>query len=321
MKILLFCAVILISYQSQSEVWQGYRNTNDLSLPYQQFVESSVYRMMTVGDLDSSSLKPTIADLTKPPYNQPIRDKTRLENDSVQLTIETCRNQNLTKCPIIQTASSMTAFFNNRELHTCRHGFHNWLKWAADANQVPIEKISPPIILWGKNDQEPVYNSALVEQKDLLYFSLINKNPKLYSESNYSMNSDYVAMKSEGHFFSDEQLPTSKTRDDIQWDTEVFMFGYPAKTDMFVRRPGNAPGDQLVVSSGLIRSFAADSATYSSTHLATEGASGSPVISKNGMILGVSCFGTWYPSDQGIGSDSQVIYLNKAFLKKFWSQP
>lgn len=331
MKILLFCALLLISHQSmgQASGWVGYKPAHQIKFPFQNFIENSIYRMTTVGAVDHPSVQPKIINLTDPRYSKATTDAYKIENDFETLVIETCRKQNLVNCPVPAYAVTMTAFFNNDLLHSCRHGFHNWLLWAAQLNHKSIKEISPPIILYDRHG-ESIYNSGLVKKEQLLELNILDENPALEftvakgftmnGKINFT-NSDYVAMKPKSDLLTDSKLSTAKSRDDIQWDTEVFVFGYPAKTDIFKNgSSGNAPGNQLVASSGLIRSFPSDSTTFSSTHLAMEGASGSPVVTKDGKILGVSCYGDWYTTGDGISASSQVIFLNKTFLKKFWSR-
>jgi hypothetical protein len=324
--------------QTRQEKWEGFRTVDeirDLNLPFMEFAENAVFFMRTVGLMKNPNEKVEILDMkTDPRVQKKITDLMLLTNDNFYFQVETCRKQHLRYCPIFDKANDATMFFNSGNFYTCRHTFHNWISLAAEANGLNVDAISPPIILRKLNPQKPghfivIYQSAF-EKDPLLKFSMINNDRRLnykYSRSNtptalvqFVDYTDFTEMTiSNVNHFGNHSLPIrSDSWNTIKTNEEIFLVGYPSRTNDFNGTPGDSPGNTLLVSTGFILNPLPNEIALLNSAYSSGGSSGSPVFSKSGELLGMHCgsFKGAKPSD----SSAYFIPLDKNAISEFWNQ-
>lgn len=320
--------------QTPKEKWEGYRAVEDLrelNLPFQEFAENAVFLLETVGSTKTPGEKIEIVETEKYPK---ITDKKTLVNDIVALQIETCRKQNLAYCPLFKYSTLGTMFFNNGVYRTCRHGFHNWISLAAEANARSSTDIIPPIILRIANNEKPgkfkiLYNSSY-ENSKLFRFSFINPDPRLNFQFHFSgyPTQNHVAFFSKSDFAEltledmriseDYSLETlEENSSSLTKDTEVFAIGFPAKTNLFANSRGDTPGLQLMASNGFVIKTVLEKGIFESSNFGSKGISGGPVVTANGKIVGMLCMGTVTADPSLVISDS--FLFDKKLLKQIWT--
>ncbi len=325
--------------ETPKEKWEGYKPVAEAGLPAQvkEFAENSVFFMQSVDSAPGQEME--IIDLENDPRAKTrVTDKKSLTQDLVIFQIETCRKQKLRYCPIAKSKSLGTAFFNKNKFYTCRHGFHNWLSVAAEANNRPVEALSPPMILRVPKKGQPgkftvVYQSAF-EADPIMKFSFINNNPNLnfqFDENDPSStaklkmvnDSDFVEMNlpaGRSKYIKDYNLAVDNSAGSTKHQ-EVYGIGYPFKTSSPKLGDGNSPGFELSATNGhILGSYNANNIIYSSNFV-SEGMSGGPILSSEGKILGMNCSG--YDMQKANSNPEQVnmgfFPLNTDRMADAWS--
>lgn len=292
-----------------NEKWEGYRPLAETDLPKNilDFAENSIFFIQSVDSSPNQTME--IVDLKVDARSKTIvTDKSVLTKDLYYFQIETCRKQDLRYCPIAKSFSVGTAFFNQDRLYTCRHSFHNWLSFASEANNVPVDLLSPPLILRiPKKGQAGkflvVYQSAFYRDQ-MVRFARINRDPVLNFQVDENdptesarlemmAAADFVEMSfpsTRSEHIVDYNLPIGSPTDTAV-NKEVYTIGYPVKTNSPELGEGNAPGNELSATNGfIIGTYIRYGVTYSS-NFTSEGISGAPVVSPDGHLLGMNCAG------------------------------
>lgn len=226
-------------------------------------------------------------------------------------------------------------FFNKGKFYTCRHAFHNWISIASKANgNRPVDTISPPIILrLVKEGKLKILHNSAYDGKAQLKFSFINAHPSLNVQTHGTtypnieikkliQDADFVQMEiSEPINVKDFQLTERKgPKNSYKIGEETYLIGYPGKTEYFKDGVGDAPGFQLMASSGLTLPplFPEE---YNTSNFGSTGMSGGVIVTGNNEILGLHCTGyneenaTQYPERV----TSHAFPLDVEFIADFWS--
>lgn len=324
--------------ETPKEKWEGYKPVSEAGLPPQvkEFAENSVFYMQTVDSLNGEDME--IIDLeTDPQAKVKITDKKTLTDDLALFQIETCRKQKLRYCPIAKAVTNGSMFYNNNKFYTCRHSFHNWITVAAEANNRSVGEVSPPMILRLPKKSEPgkfkvVYQSAF-ENNPMMKFSFINEDPNLNVKINENdlaaatnnssiRQADFVEMtisSEKSKFIVDSKLPVENLNASSK-NVEVYGLGYPHKTQYSSLAERNAAGKELAVTHGFSLGFYDDKNVFYSSNFASPGMSGSPVVSKDGKLIGLSC--SAFDMEKSNTQASQVnlgfFPLNKSQVGAFW---
>lgn len=339
--LLLSISVTSLSSSVNAEVpkdkWEGYKPASLVELPpkVKEFAENAVFLMESIEPLPGKKME--IIDLqTDPRAKTKVTDTTVLKDDIVAFQIETCRKQKIRYCPIGGKRIVGTVFFNNNKFYTCRHGFHDWLSAAAEANSMVVSDISPPIVLRIPNKEKPgkfkvVYQSSF-ENTPMLNFSFINDNPSLNvprykgkasSTPNENVDkSDFVEMKissGKSKLIKDYNLPVKNV--DPDKNEEVYAFGYPGKTNYTNLKENNALSGQIYTTHGTVQDYFKDEALFSSSNFSSPGMSGGPVISADGNVVGMTCFGQNHDQASERPEHVNTLFypLDKNIIEELWT--
>ncbi len=310
--------------QAPQENWEGYRTVPDAQLPrsLQTFARTAIFQMISVG---ATVVANDTFEIVIVNANTPV---TNARTNYRSLQIETCRKQNLIRCPVTVNARADTIFLNNGKYYSCRHLFHNWLQRASAENNRAVKDLIVPAMIVDAN-YKVVYNSAYSPS---LTFDFLQTNPAAnvpHSNSGYDSPErrlfklfDIVSMTTSQQFGVDAKLAeTSDVKSDIQKTDAVYLLGYPDKTQQFINGVGDAPGNQVMVSHGIVdHSYTGPETTFMTSAFNTGGISGGPVVTENGLILGIHCTRE-APLDSGMHPDlvKSIPYpLNMDYLAKLW---
>lgn len=322
--------------QTPKEKWEAYRfieHIREFNLPFQEFAEKAVLDLETIGVTKTPGEKFEIIDVETVPRETQNKVLSSIKN-YIPFQIETCRKQGLRFCPVLKYSNSSTMFFNKGKFYTCRHSFHNWLAIASKANgDRPVDTISPPIILRlvKEGKLKILYNSAY-EGKAQLNFSFINADSRLNVQTHGTtypnieikkiiQDVDFVQMEiSEPINVEDFNLTERKgPKNSYKIGEETYLLGYPGKTNYFKDGVGDAPGFQLMASSGLTLPplFPEE---YNTSNFGSTGMSGGVVVTANSEILGLHCTG--YNEENATQHPERVTShafpLDVQFIADFW---
>ncbi len=316
--------------ETPPDVWQGYRSTSEIALPFAGIAEYAAVRIEAsyVRDTETSVAALTRVVTADEPH---ITDTTLLDTDMRLMQIETCRRQGLVLCPILSVGGSGSGFIDNgRRLYTCRHVVGDWPLAAGLLNNTPVSRILPPMILRNRLG-ELVYNSAY--SANPLQFDALNDDPRLEEEKilkyralasrplpplnvNYSETlqflikaSDFVSLATEGDLIS--PIPLGK-HENVAIGDRMYLSGFPVRTDLTPPRFDGTP-DKLLVSSVLTaRLYTPRLPMVMADGLQRPGGSGGMVTNANGEVIGMSCF-----ADRGT---AYAFWLNTEAQRAFWDQ-
>ncbi len=338
-------AQVTLAQPAQQEKWEGYKLVTDVDFQndaIKNFANNNVLQLVTAGSTNGYTENPTTHEVTYEAFEivnvdqQPVvNDRSILNKEPRAFQIETCRKQNLKRCPITSVIRS-TLFFNQGKYWNCRHSFHNWLYHASKENNRPVNTISPPIKLRQPRKDDPtkfqtVYNSAFPDEA-LLEMSFIQADERaniLYygnqlqndSVANITLPYDIIQMvRSQNNILEqDYSLPElpGEFITNLRRKSEVYIMGYAAQTNVF-HGQGDAPGDRLVVSHGFIDNTTIRSSSYifATSNFSSGGESGSPVVSADGTIIGINCGGS--NNDDVSAVRSGPMSINTDFLSSLW---
>ncbi len=295
--------------------WAGYRSIYDVSSPLKELAMSSVFQILTVTLLEKDKDNYEVVDMVN---DQTTTKVPRIRDDARTFQIETCRNQGLKRCPIFRTKETGSGFVNNgTDFYTCRHMIHNWLVIAAKENSTSIEKLSPPIELLNYR-KELIYSSAK-SKENIMKISKINTDPRLdfiltdkFTVKNqielFFAFSEYTSMRSPIDLIPKINTPFVF---DIADNDIIFNSGYPGRTALpNVATKNNAPGDQLVTSTGKVVGHNLQQQAMASSAVSTPGMSGGMTTTADGKIVGLACSG-----EPGVSTTNM---LNELTLEGFW---
>lgn len=277
--------------QAQSQ-WEGYRRTETLDIPIKEQILAATVQIFHTSGINSQEKDFKIVTTNK---QKKVTDVTKLDNpNSTAFQVETCRRQNLIKCPISKMYASSTAFIQSgNRIHACRHSFHNWFAMATKANDLNLKAIYPPMIL--KNYKgEVIYNSAYSPQE--LSTEFINENSNLnrllYASELKGDTEKYFAMSEYISFSLNSEITDPSTNQFtsitklIETDS-VYVSGYPGQRNTFNDVTKDPPGNTLVTSIG---SIVKDKTLYAEvTNFTSNGNSGGPAFNQNGELIGMFC--------------------------------
>lgn len=308
-------SVLLLIFNATAQDWKGFKKVEgNEELPHYEAVVSSVFKYTVFNATAESHFE--IVDVQK---QKQITDKKVLDTDPRALQIETCRRYQLSQCPVSKRSGTSTVVLSGgTKIHGCRHSFHNWLAMATKLNGLPISEIRVPILLRNYKD-EVVYNSAYSPASYTTGF--VNTSDRLnivYDGTTIEKTHPrFAAFKSVTDYMTilfSEPIADSATFETAQPQLEpIYIYGYPQKTKYFGgTKKGDAPGDTLVASSGLVSEISAVQKLVSTNAVTGPGNSGSPVLNKNGQLVSLACGG------DKTGSDG--VILDESLLKSFWKQ-
>lgn len=295
---LLFLIGLQLSPASAQDAWEGLRKIEDIEVPFQKAVMDSVVRFYGPYSKKDPSLEPEVVQTSKAPRNL---DAGYLIANLRQLQIETCRKQKLDKCPIFESFTGGTGFFQNGTIfRTCRHNFHNWIYWAAKLNNKKPMEISPPMILIDRKNQS-VYIQPLAKKKNVLRFSFLADgeydmpfDPRLsYAKpSKLVMNrlrlGDFAEMKSDGPIVKTHEFKIGKLKQNID-GKDIYLFGYPPKLSKIGNDEINTDGISLYGTVGRYKKVNPLTNGIETTNFSYLGMSGSPAFTGNGELIGITC--------------------------------
>ncbi len=338
-------AQVTLAQPAQQEKWEGYKLVTDVDFQndaIKNFANNNVLQLFTAGSANGFTVDPTTHQVTYEPFEivnvdqQPVvTDRSILNKEPRAFQIETCRKQNLKRCPITSIIRS-TLFFNQGKYWNCRHSYHNWLYHASKENNRPVNTISPPIKLRQPRKDDPakfqtVYNSAFPNEA-LLEMSFIQADERVnilyYDNQRDSLGTrvipfDIVQMihPQNNILEHDYQLPeiSANFPAGLLNKNEVYVMGYAGATSYFPHGQGDAPGDRLVVSHGVVdfNTIQTNSYFFGTSNFATGGISGGPLISSDGTLIGILC------SSDDMVNDAKLVKswpmtIDTTFLNSLW---
>jgi hypothetical protein len=280
------------------EKWEGFRRAEDVKPVFLPFLRDSVVIIETAG-----------AFLGRKPSEQPDQwvdvDKVKpytgkkLIRDKRGFQIETCRKAGIKKCPVMKKTTYATGFILKGDtLYTCRHGFHNWLAWASTANGIALDKVTVPLrvrTVAGKI----LYDSSRVEAGRALMFETLNRDTRInrpvdagrnYPSAALAFNakaSDFVAFKSAA-LLGKVNAPINKiTITSLAIGDEAYLFGFPDPVKGYAG--GKVNGKELAGSHGFAVDAIKDRSAMRFSNYSNVGMSGAPILSPDGVVLGMSC--------------------------------
>jgi hypothetical protein len=313
-----FLALHLTQATAQQKQWQGYKPTAKTGLKFADVIAAVTVKTITTG---GTSLKESAYEIVDTDKEKQVKKHSTLDRNFRVFQIETCRRQNIKKCPVAKKFSNSTGTLEEgMHLKGCRHAFHNFLFLVAKNNPNDFINISPPLMILNSKD-EIIYNSAynstqistLFLNKDPvfnLYYQADNirqENPKLYE---YFFFTDYFEIEFSESIVSSPKLPRAGVIDN---SNIFYISGYPGKTTFFGNESnGDSKGTKLVTSAG---NFIHDFYDYQMTELSnffSPGMSGGLVVNEKGEMLGVSCYGD--------STKSQIIKSDRKKLTETWER-
>jgi len=361
MKAFFLAALLCFATPLEARNWKGFLPIEELDGVVAQYATQGVVQVYapSVGETEEFEIV-RIPGNAKPTKVHDIfsidtkADRRALRN----ITIETCRRQHLKFCPVTDKAAPgagrSTAFFTDgNRLNGCRHSFHNWLSAAAIANNVPVETLSPPMVILDYK-RKVLYNSATVADEALIKISVINTDVRLnglryidpdpdeppkptkflialpstsqvelqYPDAISKADLERIALVLSDFVQFETRLPvtlrpqTTYSWKDVHLWREVYSPGYPGAVYYFDETKIDSIGnDKLVVSRGKI--LKKNGLTLDIEADGQKGQSGSPFIDSYGRIYGVHCFGK--SPDKFVGHTIAIV-PNIELLEQAWSQ-
>lgn len=295
--------------------WSGYRPVALLPPAIRKTALASVYEVETLTFQVDTTTNPEdfvrtlriVDPATEPTSTSPL----------VNLAIETCRRQGLTRCPIPDIDYRGTAFAAGSGIYTCRHLFHNWLVLAAHLNGRRLDELQPPFRL-SRWDGTVIYDSA----QDASRIELINDDDRLLM----ILPQKHVAGQLSGLMSQSELMKLTFDG----WSAKVvpapvltpapsgkvsFAVGYPGETSAF-GDDRDAPGSTLVGASGIITGILPKKGLLEGRMISTGGLSGSPLVLRSGEVVGVRCFAG---SDSASNEDTRMgPFLDDDEARHLW---
>jgi hypothetical protein len=212
--------------------------------------------------------------------------------------LDTCRTQGLKFCPVQDHGIRQSAtILGGQTLTTCRHGFNNWLVWAAEADNVPPDSLSPPIVLTNAKG-ETLYDSSLVPQENLLRFRLLNTDPRsMFITNHLDYPSEELAW--EARWYDHAEMwravglvprfdqPASRFFRDVNEGDPMYFFGFGGRIEG--QQNGVSDGLHIVALQGHVLEKNHDRGSLATTNFSYHGMCGSPVMSPDGRIAGMTC--------------------------------
>jgi hypothetical protein len=291
----LIALFIQFTIHAQEAQWQGFKDVEKTGFEFAPLVQAVTYKTISFGMGAKKQSEYKILNTDKQKIT---KNKTKLDTDYFALQIETCRRQNLKKCPVLTNKSvqATSIIEDGKILHSCRHPYHNWLFVASNANSMDIKDLTPPLLILN-NKNEVVYNSAYSPEE--LKISLINESPRLnvfYGPlelkkrprfHGYTNVTDYMVMEFSSPIVEPRAIPKAEFA-----AINFYVSGYPLKTNFYGGvKNGDAPGNVLVMTSGTMIEPQPHRNDYKITNVSSGGMSGGIALNKNGEMLGISCSG------------------------------
>lgn len=294
--------------QDVADLWNGYKPTTDISLPFADVAELATVRIESAYiAVDETSLKAMTTVITA---EQPVvADPAVLDIDMRLMQIETCRRQGLAVCPILRIGGSGTGFIDDgRELFTCRHVVGDWPLVAALINGMPVRDVLAPLILRDR-DGALLYNSAY--SANAIRFEALNEDPRLSAESiiryrayasgalpeagvSYAQTlqylikaSDFVTMVADADLVAPVRLARGGA---LAAGDRLYLSGFPVKTGLEPPRWDGSPDKLLVTSVLVTRLLTPLLPMLMADGLQSSGGSGGIVTDASGAVVGMSCF-------------------------------
>lgn len=180
-------------------------------------------------------------------------------------------------------------------------------------------------------DRTVLYNSALVPPEDMITVSYLNLddrlNVELYTYNDHSIRlsrifvlSDYLQLISPKEIVLSMEVAFATDFGQLAKGRRVFMAGYPAKTEFFSDETFDAPGYELVVSTGPIRATSQAQNAVQVGALSSGGMSGGPMLLEDGTFAGVVCSGNDPEVDKPETGFTTSIVIDHTNLPNFWSR-
>jgi hypothetical protein len=330
---------MLAQAASSQELWSDFLEVDSeefkgYEFNFESFAKNSIYLIDTVSLKSAHDFR--VIEVSKNPRPSETSER-YVDVDIVAFQVETCRKQQIERCPVFFSSSTGTAFYNSENFYTCRHNVHNWMALASELNDRPIDTISPPLLFRNRHGNV-VYNSAqpghhLLEVAFMERRSEFNDfygsgpdtelTTRLFSEIDYlefSMDSFQLTA------FTDYKRPV--VPDPIEWlypSMPVVAVGFPGATSFFDGGEGDTSGRSLVASFGYINAVYPPYGTYiRTTALGAPGLSGGPLLTKDGAIIGPICFVNFKDEpDDILETDSIMSYAiaaTRPWLQRSWNE-
>ncbi|MEZ4871010.1 MAG: serine protease [Bdellovibrionales bacterium] len=302
--------IISFSFQSQCDAAQGFLQIKDLTLPTAvRQTAPSVFRVYYLAGT------PTIFDLTQ--------SKVPEMTDENYLTVTqllVCEKQNLTKCPVLSTEYSGTAFLL-RDQHTIATNLHNvqdWLHHALINNPgYKPHDITPPIFIVN-NREELVYSPlehgyarlSFYDSQNQIFASPFRENPT----DGLMRSRDYVELRLQ------EAIPLVPLQEASPYNIFLqelkYSIGYPSATHQYSQFDlMDSNGQSQFASTGFISStFSTAIGPWVFDIAAAPGSSGSPLLNSNGEVIGILCGGSTQKTESGIIEHTEFLPVSKRHL-------
>ncbi|NTA13740.1 serine protease [Agrobacterium tumefaciens] len=334
MKVAVILALLCATPAYAEVKWEGFKDVNGNPQIVDQKLADSVVRVFSVGSVHKSTDKPVkTVDVSKvrkfsaEDLDASTEDLFAKNLENIQ--IESCRKQDLRKCPIMSVYTSFSGHFDKgRILKTCRHPFHNWLIWASKANNRKIGTFSPPMAITDRH-AKAVYNSAVVSFEDMLQFTMINTSAKLNfilgdriedlskADKNAYLSTDYAELESRNALMPSITQDYDADVGDLDLDEDIYLIGYSGKTEMFSNQSSNAVGGKLVATSGRIKINFEKENSVGASNVTFGGMSGGVLVHSWGTIIGTSCGWVNYKGKEKLAVS---MFNDHAAINEMWSK-
>ncbi len=313
------CLILSVATAEYSHGWVGFKQETDVAVP------STIAKAAgSVFQIIYAHGEPEVKDVSA----IDVKAMSTSGSDWFKIVqVKMCQIQKIKNCPVMPEMFTGTAFLikDQQTIATNLHNVQAWVYHAKKLNpDLVIENIQAPILL-GDKDQNLVFNP--MEGTATLKLAFYNKSPATFAQEYpwsggdkrvYFRVSDYVELHANVPF---NAVPLKFGKLESRTDA-LFTVGFPNPTTVFAKHGGvDSPGYDRWVSKGQLKpSTVIENINIMTDIAAAPGSSGSPLLKKNGEVVGILFAGGVDEIGGVLTAESQFLQSDFALMLKVWSQ-